>query len=84
MIDILKRIFKNDGAAGDQNKKKTSPHNIHIATCALLIEMANIDGEFSDSEKTDIISALKSSYNLSDEEVASILKTSEEELPQTS
>ena len=58
MIDSLKRFF---GKSSDRtlDKKKTTLHDTRIATCALLLEMATIDGEFNASEKEGIISILK-------------------------
>ena len=42
--------------------------------------MANIDGEFDDSERENILFALKTDYGLSDECAAEITKASDEEL----
>ena len=55
-------------------------HDIRIATCALLLEMANIDGEFSDSERNRIISILKRDYQLSEKHALELIKASNKEL----
>jgi uncharacterized tellurite resistance protein B-like protein len=44
------------------------------------MEMAHIDGEFSDSEKEKIIQTLKEEHGLSEEAVAELLKAAKEEL----
>ncbi|UCE83966.1 MAG: TerB family tellurite resistance protein [Deltaproteobacteria bacterium] len=80
MIDLMKRFFsksKNDISSGEAER---TSHDIRIATCALLLEMANIDGKFSDSEKENIISILKNNYNLSDELANDLIKAADEEL----
>jgi len=80
MIDLLKRFFgksTNDFTLGESER---TSHDIRIATCALLLEMANIDGKFSDSEKENIISILKNNYNLPDEYANALIKDADEEL----
>ncbi len=79
MIDLVKRFFgKTPKGEGDQDEGAS--HDIPIATCALLLEMAHIDGEFSDSERIRIISILKSDYQLSAEHALELIKASNEEL----
>jgi len=55
-------------------------HDIRIAICALFLEMSNIDGEFSKTERENIISIMKKHYDLSDEYVVALLEASHEEL----
>jgi len=55
-------------------------HDIRIATCALFLEMSNIDREFSKTERENIISIMKKHYDLSDEYVVTLLEASHEEL----
>jgi uncharacterized tellurite resistance protein B-like protein len=77
MIDFVKKFFSN---SQDNTKQEGTPHDIRIATCAILLEMAGIDGEFSESEREDILSVLKKSYDLSDEDISELITASEEEL----
>lgn len=79
MIDTIKRFFDKRTTIS-QDPNVTSDHDIRIATCAILLEMANIDDEFSASEKEDIISILKKNYNLSEENATELVKATEEEL----
>ena len=48
--------------------------------CALFLEMANIDGEFSGSERDNVISLLKRQYGLPDEHILELMETSKKEL----
>jgi len=80
MIDLVKNFFSKGEKNVSENQAEASSHDIHIATCALLLEMSNIDGEFSEVEKKNIISTLKKNYQLSDENVAALLESSNEEL----
>ena len=80
MIDRLKKLFEKSKEAAPANHEKDSSHDVRIATCALFLEMANIDNEFSGSEREDIISILKKEYYLSDEYVTDLIKETEKEL----
>jgi uncharacterized tellurite resistance protein B-like protein len=80
MIDRLNKFFKKSKETDPVNHKKDGPHDIRIATCALFLEMANIDNEFSDSERESIISILKKEYYLSDEYVTNLIGATEKEL----
>jgi uncharacterized tellurite resistance protein B-like protein len=80
MIDLVKKFFGKSTieSPGDQGGEKS--HDIRVATCALLIEMSNIDGEFSESERESIISVLKKDYGLSDENAIALIEAANEEL----
>jgi len=79
MIDIVKKFFgkmTKNGSAG----RKESFHDIRIATCALLLEMSQIDGDFSESERESILSTIRKDYHVSDEHAAAIIEAADEEL----
>ncbi|MEE9401809.1 MAG: hypothetical protein V3V47_01295, partial [Desulfobacteria bacterium] len=59
MIDLVKRFFSKDTKDAPVDQGKETTHDIRIATCALFLEMSQIDGEFSESERAHIISTLK-------------------------
>lgn len=80
MIDLVKKFFSKNAKVSADNKEEGASHDIRIATCALLLEMSNIDGEFDGSEKNDIISILKNDYELTDEHAKALLEASNEEL----
>ena len=76
MIDLAKKSFPKSTEVDTGNQKRESCHDVLLATCAILMEMASIDGEFSDAEREDIISILKKDYQLSDEYAAELLEAS--------
>jgi uncharacterized tellurite resistance protein B-like protein len=80
MLDLAKKFF-GKGTTGDPkgNEGGTS-HDIRVATCALLLELSQIDGEFSAAERGHVLSVLKSEYGLSDEYAESLLEASRQEL----
>ena len=80
MVDLIKRFFskkKGHDTIGDDNG---ATHDIRVAVCALFIEMANIDGKFSESEKGKIISILNDEYQLPKEYTDELMEGSLEEL----
>jgi uncharacterized tellurite resistance protein B-like protein len=80
MIGFLKILFNNDLCNEISTSKAGRPDKFHVATCAILLEMAKIDGEFSDSERENIITVFKNKYHLSDEDISLLIEASGEEL----
>jgi uncharacterized tellurite resistance protein B-like protein len=80
LFDLINRFFGkiSEDPAGGEEPDQT--HDIRIATCALFLEMAGIDGEFSDSERDNILSMLHEEYGISEEYAAQIIHASKEEL----
>ena len=83
MIDLMKKFFGKSLSTDPENRGGEGPHDIRVATCALFLEMASIDGEFSDSEREAIVSILKEDHNLSDENIAALLEAAKKELEQS-
>jgi len=79
MIDFIKFFFGKTKKSDTENLEAHSSHDIHIAACALLLEMSNIDGEFSESERKHILSILKKRCQLTDENAVALLEASNEE-----
>lgn len=80
MIGIFKNLFTDGLKDKISESDIDQPHRLYMATCAILLEMARIDGEFDDSERQDIIDIFKNKYNLASEEISDLIKAAEEEL----
>ena len=80
MIDIVKKFFSGTREPGAAEIREKEPHDIRVATCALLLEMAHIDGEFSDSEKDHILTHLEEDYGLSGDLAEELIEAAKEEL----
>jgi uncharacterized tellurite resistance protein B-like protein len=80
MKNLLKRFFAKTSNEYSVDRKLETSHDVRMATCALLLEMANIDGEFSDLEKKSIVRVLKNNYQLSAEHASALMKAAEDEL----
>ncbi len=79
MIDLIKKFFGKMTKNGSTGRGE-SFHDIRIATCALLLEMSQIDGDFSESERESILSTIRKDYHVSDEHATAILEAADEEL----
>jgi uncharacterized tellurite resistance protein B-like protein len=77
MLDLVKRYFTKDNGSSPASKGHEDTRRIIIATCALLLEIAAIDGEFSADEQDVILSILKNEYKMSDNEAASLMDTAQ-------
>lgn len=80
MIDLVRRFFEKGQGTGSADQGNTESHDVRVAVCALFLEMVNIDGEFSASERDQVISLLKRQYGLSDEHVADLMEASQKGL----
>lgn len=74
MFEYLKKIISTSGISETytSNLKTDKVKKIQVAACALFIEMAQVDGEFTGEERKFILSEMKKTFNL-DEDCASNL-----------
>lgn len=78
MVDFFKKVFGEQ--VMEVHPGGYQHHDPRIAACALLLEMAHVDGEFTGEEKENLISLLQSEYGLSGADANEMIKTAEEEL----
>lgn len=81
MIDLIKKLIgADDGAADGGRADKRTLHEVHLATCAVFLEVAQIDNEFDEKEREHILSVFQREYGLSRDEVLEIKSASKEQL----
>ena len=80
MLDLVKRYFTKNIENRPASANHEDPRRIMVATCAVLLEIAAIDGEFSAHEQEVILSILKNDYKMGDNEAASLIKAAQAEL----
>ncbi|HDQ92511.1 MAG TPA: TerB family tellurite resistance protein [Synergistetes bacterium] len=78
MRDIIKSFFSRTASPADQ--RAGEGHDVRVAACALLLEMAHVDGEFDDDEREKIVAILKGHFGLTDEDADEIMQTARAEL----
>ncbi len=83
MIDTVKRFFSKVSANKVNAIKQDSQHDVRVATCALFLEMARIDEEFTRAESETILSILKEKYGLSKAHADALLAEADKELAES-
>ena len=79
MLDALRALFSGQPtppAAADGSTPEVDP--LHLAACALLLEIAWADGEFSAAERTHLEGVLARHFDLGPEEGARLLAVADE------
>jgi uncharacterized tellurite resistance protein B-like protein len=80
MLDALKKIFGTSDGDRTDSGADASRHDIRVATCALLVEMARIDETFTRQEMDAILSIMKERYGMSAEHADALIAEAEKEL----
>ena len=75
---FLELFTKEDEPNLSQDENKS--HKLKIAACALLLEIANADDNFSSDEKLRIVKIMRSKFQLDEDEVVSLIEQSNEEI----
>ncbi len=79
VLSKIKDFFQENIAIEEQvSDSHKNEDKVVIATCALLLEMAHTDEEFSDIEESEIKKIMQSEFNLSDSKVDAIISLSNE------
>lgn len=87
MFEYLRKIFADNQTSINQSPVNSSSESknqkIEIAACALFIEIAKADGEFTDEERKFIISEMKSTFNLDDDYVNDLILLAEQRVKES-
>lgn len=84
MLNSIKSFFsrnmeKPDVVQSDDSSAPSDHDPIAVAACALLLELAYADDEFTDDERHHIESAVAHHFGLSSETVAEVIELAEQE-----
>lgn len=80
MLSSIKRFFGKSRQKGSNDGEETREHDIRVATCALLVEIARIDDKFTQAEMDTILAILKDKYGLAGEHADALIAEAEKEL----
>jgi uncharacterized tellurite resistance protein B-like protein len=81
MLSYLKKILmpqENSAEETSLNPGKEHDKKIQLATCILLVEIANADNQFSGEEIEKIISTMQRSYDLGEDEIRELIHLAQE------
>jgi uncharacterized tellurite resistance protein B-like protein len=80
MLDIVKRFFGETAPAGTKTEDRDTEHDVRVAACALFVEMARIDEEFTKTEMETILAIVQERYGLSREHADALVAEADREL----
>jgi uncharacterized tellurite resistance protein B-like protein len=73
------RRHNGSAASTDADALEAERHQLHVAACALLLEIAYADDEFSDSERHHICAVLQRHFDLDEETANALIEIAEAE-----
>jgi uncharacterized tellurite resistance protein B-like protein len=76
MISSLKSFFQDKVAP---TEKADDTDRLQVATCALLLEVAHADDDFSDEEMATIMTLVAKRFNLTEDQASELLHVADEE-----
>jgi uncharacterized tellurite resistance protein B-like protein len=86
MRDAIRRIFleqmalpKQANGHAENDKQAEERQRLHVAACALLLEIAYADDHFSESERSHIGAVMQRHFNLDEETAESLIELAEAE-----
>jgi uncharacterized tellurite resistance protein B-like protein len=79
MLDAIRRLVTGKGdPAAERPAAETEAQRLHVAACALLLELAHADDEFTDDERGHIEEALVRHFDLTPEAARELMVIAEE------
>ena len=78
MLESIKSFFKSSMSPSPEAAKPGSAPDIRLAACALLLELAQADDEFTDDERQHVESAIQHQYGLGQAEAEKLLELAQE------
>ncbi len=78
MLNSLKKLFSNSKNHDEVVNIIKDSKNLQIATCAIFLEIAYSDDNFSEVEKNQVFNILEHQFNLSPSEVEQLIAYTEE------
>lgn len=77
MRDAIRSLFQRGAQPSAPRPAERTFEPLRVAAAAILLELAHADDEFSPTERTHIDEALGRHFDLSDDEVATLLELAE-------
>jgi len=81
MLDAIRTLFRSGAAAGEPTQRDATPaaDPLHLAACALLLDVAYADGEFSAPERAHLEAVLERHFALPPESGRRLIELAEDE-----
>ncbi len=80
MLDSIKSFFRSSMTPeAGETRDPESKHDIRLAACALLLELAYADQEFTEDERAHLESAVRRQYGLKEDEADTLIRLADKE-----
>jgi uncharacterized tellurite resistance protein B-like protein len=79
LVSFLKNLLVKNDRSGESTPVDTETR-IRVATCVILVEMANSDDDFTEAERDHIIDVLENRFDLSRDDAQELIGVAEREL----
>ena len=77
MLDAVRSFF-GASMAPESPEEEVGEQDVRLAACALLIEIAHADEEFTEDEEQHLVSAMRRQYGLEEEEADQLLELADQ------
>ena len=78
MLESIKNFFSSSMSPAPQADEMESKKDIRLAACALLLELAQADDEFTDDERQHLQAAIRRQYGLDEAQADRLLELAQE------
>ena len=78
MLDAIRNFFRTSMSPPPDAEEDASHKDLRLAACALLLELAHADDEFTEDERQHVESAVRRQFGLGPEEAERLLALAEE------
>jgi uncharacterized tellurite resistance protein B-like protein len=79
MLDAIRSLLTGRAAKEQPASRRQEVDPLHLAACALLLEVAYADGEFTEAEHQHLAHAMERHFGLSPQDGEKLLEIAEEE-----
>ena len=83
MMESIKSFFLSNMAEKPKEEAETEPADLRLAACALLLELAYADDDFSEQERSHLGYAIQRQFGLDLDQAAQLVTLAEEQRSQS-
>lgn len=73
MLDALRKLLGDQPRTNDAAASGSGVNDVRLAACAILVELASVDGEFSDIERQRIMEILQRHFGVDEAGATSLI-----------
>ena len=78
MLEAIKNFFRTSMSPAPEASEPTSKRDLRLAACALLLELAHADDEFSAEERKHLESAIRRQFGLDSTQAETLIELAED------